>query len=164
MCVASVLYAPRRLNPRGGPCLSYSSSPPLPRAISRRARRARGRRHRRRRKESAAFLSFYRHRRCRPSSCITVHTVSLFFSLALSFVPLPSSLRPSFHRYCLSRTTSKPPNSLAIRSWVYSRHCETKAAPYLFRDLPVFNQLPFRPRPRHCSSHGSSSESTLGAT
>lgn len=38
-CVSSVLYAPRRLNPRGGSCLSYSSSPPLPRAISRRVRR-----------------------------------------------------------------------------------------------------------------------------
>lgn len=32
-CVSPVLYTPRRLSPRGGPCLSRRS-PPLPRAIS----------------------------------------------------------------------------------------------------------------------------------
>lgn len=130
-CVSSVLYAPRRLNPRGGPCLSYSSSRPLPRAISRRVLGGR-RRTQRERKGRKAALSF-------SSAAVAFRPASLRTSVSLSLSP--SSLRVALWSFCprLSSATSKPPNSLAIRSSVYSRHCETKAAPYLFRALSLTN-------------------------
>lgn len=84
-----------------------------------------------------------------PRGSLSLSSVSSFAALLsrialrgrLSYPPLffvpafrPSTARPvPVSSSLVSRDFKASPVSLAIRSSVYSRHCETKAAPYLFR-------------------------------